>query len=79
LDALLDELCCGSITISVFFNLILYQFIMTESNPRKEPSPKKLKMSTNKPFPVKFQASLSATSEFSGIKKIRELTVDSTR
>ena len=52
---------------------------MAESNPRKEPSPKKLKMSTNKPFPVKFQASLSATSEFSGIKKIRELTVDSTR
>lgn len=54
---------------------------MAESNPSKEPCAKKLKMSTEKPSSVKlaFQASLNASSEFSGMKKISELTVDSAR
>jgi hypothetical protein len=51
---------------------------MAESNPSKG---KKLKMSPKKPSPVKqaFKDSLNASSDFTGMKKISELTTESAR
>ena len=53
---------------------------MSKLNLSEEPSPKKFKKNDN-PSPVKaeFQASLSASAEFSGLKKISELTNDCAR
>lgn len=61
-----------------FLSVLNCLLIMAESNPSKG---KKLKMSPKKPSPVKqaFKDSLNASSDFTGMKKISELTTESAR